>query len=222
MFECIKRLFAKKEEPVAATKPPPQEQPIPVSRLPVDLEVFKRRLTLQVPTYRDEQWDGYEVITRKFFELKYEDLRQLAYCLATALHETAFTMKPVREYGSEAYLKSKPYYPWVGEGYVQLTWYDNYVKFGLEKTPKKAGEPDTAAFVLIEGMEKGMFTGVGLPKYFNWNVNDPINARRIVNGTDKAGEIANYHWQILSALSLSSTQFLEQDLSSKLNMADLT
>ena len=32
---------------------------------------------------------------------------QMAYVLATAYHETAHTMKPVREYGGEKYLRSK-------------------------------------------------------------------------------------------------------------------
>ncbi|MEP0518610.1 MAG: hypothetical protein ABJO09_00765 [Hyphomicrobiales bacterium] len=50
---------------------------------------------------------------------------QAAYVLATAFWETARTMKPVREYGGEKYLKSKRYYPYVGMGYVQLTWRTN-------------------------------------------------------------------------------------------------
>ena len=53
---------------------------------------------------------------------------QAAYVLATAYHETAHTMKPVREYGGETYLKKKKYYPYVGMGYVQLTWDYNYKK----------------------------------------------------------------------------------------------
>ncbi|HSS56278.1 MAG TPA: hypothetical protein VLK79_16650, partial [Gaiellales bacterium] len=56
------------------------------------------------------------------------DDRMLAYCLATAWHETAFTMQPIIEDGGESYLKSKPYYPWYGRGLVQLTWEDNYQK----------------------------------------------------------------------------------------------
>ncbi len=28
-----------------------------------------------------------------------------------------------------------------GRGYVQLTWYDNYLKEGIAKTPEKAMEP---------------------------------------------------------------------------------
>src|SRR5688500_20202109 len=53
---------------------------------------------------------------------------QAAYVLATAYWETARTMKPVREMGGEKYLRSKKYYPYVGMGYVQLTWLANYQK----------------------------------------------------------------------------------------------
>ena len=54
------------------------------------------------------------------------DDRWLAYMLATTYHETATRMWPIREYGSENYLKSKPYYPYFGRGFVQLTWEENY------------------------------------------------------------------------------------------------
>jgi putative chitinase len=47
----------------------------------------------------------------------------------------------------------------------------------------------------------GWFTGVGLPKYFNSTTEDPINARRIVNGTDRASTIAGYYWKFKKALS---------------------
>ncbi|WP_336057381.1 hypothetical protein [Nitratireductor sp. CH_MIT9313-5] len=57
---------------------------------------------------------------------------QAAYVLATAKLETAHTMKPVREYGSEKYLRSKPYYPFVGMGYVQITWKANYERASRE------------------------------------------------------------------------------------------
>ncbi|MFC0246395.1 hypothetical protein ACFFJZ_13140, partial [Falsochrobactrum ovis] len=59
---------------------------------------------------------------------------EMAYVLATAYHETAHSMKPVREYGGEKYLRSKKYYPHVGMGYVQLTWRENY-----EKASRKLG-----------------------------------------------------------------------------------
>ena len=35
-----------------------------------------------------------------------------------------------------------------------------------------------------------MFTGVGLPRYFGETADDPVSARRIINGTDHAADIA--------------------------------
>jgi predicted chitinase len=117
-------------------------------------------------------------------------LDQLAYVLATVKWETAHTMQPIKEYGSTAYLKSKPYWPYYGRGLVQLTWRDNYAKYGLEKTPDKALEWESSLFVLFDGMAKGLFTGKKLDDYINDNKRDYINARRIINGTDRAKEIA--------------------------------
>lgn len=117
-------------------------------------------------------------------------LDQLAYVLATVKWETAHTMQPIKEYGSTAYLKSKPYWPYYGRGLVQLTWKDNYAKYGLDKTPDKALEWDLSLFVLFDGMTKGLFTGKKLDDYINDNKRDYINARRIINGTDRAKEIA--------------------------------
>lgn len=55
---------------------------------------------------------------------------QMAYVLATAFHETAHTMKPINEMGGDKYLRSKKYWPYIGRGYVQITWRENYVKAG--------------------------------------------------------------------------------------------
>jgi hypothetical protein len=121
---------------------------------------------------------------------------QAAYVLATAFHETAHTMKPVREYGGETYLKKKAYYPYVGMGYVQLTWRRNYKKasdvFGVDfvAKPKLLLEPKYATPILVRGMKSGWFTGKKLSDYVTLNLSDFKGARRIVNGTDKAQHIA--------------------------------
>jgi hypothetical protein len=128
------------------------------------------------------------------------DDRMFAYCLATAWHETAFTMQPVVEYGGESYLQSKSYYPWYGRGLVQLTWKDNYQKqddkLGLDgtlmQTPDLALDPVIATRILLEGMADGDFTGKRLGHYFTSDLTDWCNARRIVNGTDRAQDIAAY------------------------------
>lgn len=123
---------------------------------------------------------------------------QLAYVLATTYHETAHTMKPVREYGGEKYLRSKKYWPYVGMGYVQLTWDYNYKKAGkylgvdFMSNPKILLEPKYAVPILIQGMKDGWFTGKKLSDYITLQKSDFKNARRIVNGMDKADLIAGY------------------------------
>jgi putative chitinase len=142
----------------------------------------------------------------------FTDRRWLAYMLATAKHETAHTMQPIEEYGKGrglAYGQPDPatgqvYY---GRGYVQLTWKANYARMAaltgadLVNHPELALEPRLAALIMFEGMKGGLFTGVGLPRYFGATADDPVNARRIINGTDRAAEIAAIHAAFLVALS---------------------
>lgn len=123
---------------------------------------------------------------------------QAAYVLATAWHESAHTMKPVREYGGEAYLRSKKYYPYVGMGYVQLTWRENYEKaskkLGVDfvSNPKLLLKAEYAAKILVIGSRDGWFTGKRLKDYITLQRSDFKGARRIINGTDKASLIAGY------------------------------
>jgi predicted chitinase len=126
---------------------------------------------------------------------------QLAYILATVKHETANTFEPIEEYGKGAgnvygeLIQGHKYY---GRGYVQLTWQWNYKKFGdllgvdLVENPDLALEPDIAGKILYIGMIKGLFTGKKLDDYINEDGVDYINARRIINGTDKDTLIASY------------------------------
>lgn len=136
------------------------------------------------------EWDQHEDLT---------DDRFLAYMLATVYWETAHTMQPIREMGSEAYLRSKRYYPWVGEGLVQVTWEVNARKFGAQKPGDLLTWP-IALVALFKGMTDGMFTGKKLVDYFNETQDDPVGARRIINGQDHATDIAAIYKQFLTAL----------------------
>ena len=53
---------------------------------------------------------------------------------------------------------------------------------------------------LFDGMINGMFTGKKLADYFNATTTDWTNSRRIINGTDKAAEIAAICKQIYADL----------------------
>lgn len=138
---------------------------------------------------------------------------EFAYILATTIWETAYTVQPVTEMGSEKYLRSKKYYPYIGRGYVQLTWDYNYKKAGdylgvdLVKHPEKALEPKLAARILFEGMLEGWFTGKKLSDYMDGKQESDAqdskeftSARRIINGTDKAAAIAKIALTIDRAL----------------------
>ena len=135
------------------------------------------------------------------------DHRHLSYMLATSHHETAFTHAPITEYGSQAYLQGKKYYPYIGRGFVQLTWEENYAKAStvveedLVAFPDMALQPDIAAIVMFDGMARGWFTGKKLDHYFSDTVDDAYNARRIINGVDRAEEIKGYHEKFLRAIT---------------------
>lgn len=132
------------------------------------------------------------------------DPRWLAYMLATAKWETGHTMRPVREglNASDAWRQANlRYYPFYGRGYVQLTWRANYERYGIAATPDRALEPALAAHIMFDGMRRGVFTGKKLEDYFDHDTDDPVNARRIINGTDKAQEIAAIHRDFLAAIT---------------------
>ena len=57
----------------------------------------------------------------------------------------------------------------------------------LLKSFERALEPEIAAAIAIRGMKEGWFTGKKLSDYDNY-----VSMRRIINGKDKAYEIAEY------------------------------
>jgi hypothetical protein len=101
---------------------------------------------------------------------------------------------------------------------VQLTWEENYKNAGialglvddrdLVDHPSVALDSLIAARIMFRGMAEGWFTGVKLGQYFNDTEDDPVNARRIINGTDCAYMIADYHWIFLNALGDDEEEFL--------------
>lgn len=132
---------------------------------------------------------------------------QIAYVLATTQWETAQTFKPVREayWLSEDWRKANlRYYPYYGRGYVQLTWKDNYAKYSeildldLVNEPDIAMRPSVALFVLVHGFKTGTFTGRKITDYINEMKTDFYNARRCINGTDKAHDIEKIAKQFLA------------------------
>ncbi len=92
-------------------------------------------------------------------------------------------------------------YDFRGRGYVQVTGRNNYqdwtnrlqpdnAAINLVAHPEQATNPQTAARILAQGMMQGTFTGRALPDYVNDTATDFANARRVVNGTDRAATFA--------------------------------
>lgn len=179
------------------------------------------------PTLTAQEVDGCNAILKA---MEGAPLSWTAYALATAYHETASTMQPIREYGGPTYFTrmydvtgARPQMAlangnkcagdgpkYCGRGLVQLTWKNNYARAGKEcgvdlvADPDLAMRPDIAARIMRQGMEKGWFTGKGFSDYL------PIkgramrqqytNARRIINGSDRAPQIAEHALKFQQAL----------------------
>ncbi|MEI2693722.1 MAG: glycoside hydrolase family 19 protein [Saprospiraceae bacterium] len=130
------------------------------------------------------------------------DLRKLTYILATAWHESKFLLVKEKRGtpGTDLYARQEAYWPsgYFGRGFVQLTHMINYEKLGralninLVKNPDLALDRRTASDIIVIGMMKGLFTGKSLYDYITPGFQDYVNARRVVNGQDRAELIAGY------------------------------
>lgn len=86
-----------------------------------------------------------------------------------------------------------------GRGFVQITWKNNYRRFqqllgvDLVSDPDLALDIEIAIAILFIGMLTGVFTGKSVIRYINSDgKRDYYNARRVVNGMDKAKMISAY------------------------------
>lgn len=176
--------------------------------------------------FNHAQVDGLDAILDEFL-CRVLAIDAMAYMLATAFHETAHTMQPVRETLADSDDKAitildrafargqlkwvkKPYWrkdadgkSWLGRGLVQLTHKVNYQKMSaitgidLVAHPERAMEMDVAIAIMIEGMTHGIFTGKdnddfldGVDESDAEDFREFVSARRIINGTDRAADIA--------------------------------
>ena len=147
-------------------------------------------------------------------------IRELAYVLATIRWETAHSFLPLKEKRASRArnprvweLQSRYWNTgFYGRGYVQITWEKNYRNAGRKlagttielapplaiaadtfvQTPDHVMQPDVAYAICARGMREGWFTGKRLGHYIReGEPPDYQNARRIVNGTDHARDIAD-------------------------------
>lgn len=186
------------------------------------------RLSLFSGKLRQSQVSGLTVLL-DYWESKLasEDDRWLAYVLGTVHHEVDRTMQPIEERGGDRYFfrmydieGDRPRVArrlgntvpgdgvkFHGRGYVQITGRKNYTLLGdrlsvdLVNKPELALETDIAAEIIFYGMVNGLFTGKSLEDYFSASKDDWVNARRIVNGRDRANLIADYSQRYYAAIS---------------------
>ena len=147
--------------------------------------------TLQTSGGGNEQ-ENIKLIVAECIKQGVTDPKQIAYVLGTAQHESGFApvseIDGLRQEGTIFY----------GRGFVQLTHQENYAKYSkklgkdLVGNPDLVKEPRIAAFILVDGMKNGVFTGVKLGDFIGGGKADYTSARTIVNGTDRASLIAGY------------------------------
>lgn len=193
-------------------------------------ELYSAVTKLQGFALSQEQADNIALIYAAFVKHGGIRKRHIAYIIATAYHEGVRKEKMAgkiilrrivsveeigkgkgKPYGNKIKYSKKHYTTpdklYYGRGFVQLTWYEIYDKFGkilgvdLLNNPELALEPKVAAEIIVVGMMKGLFTGVRLENYFNDSKTDAVNARRIINILDSAELISGYYKVVFNSIN---------------------
>lgn len=176
-----------------------------------------------------KQVEGFEAVFNEAERLGFgfDKRYSLIYILATIWHEVNKTMQPIEEYGKgkgkkygqRVWYNGKKYidilHIFYGRGHVQNTWRDIYEKLTIEA--KKQGydwdfvnhpelllQMKPSIWATFYAMSSGLYTGRKLSHYFNDKINDSINARKIINGTDKAVLIAGHYDKFLKSIVYES------------------
>lgn len=228
----LRAVLTRGQSEVAPAPEPPQSQPVPAADAraagltdPAAFFAAIRNSKALGPTLTTEEVSGCEVIIATCTGFPFS---WAAYCLATAAHETAFTMQPIKERGGAGYftrmydiqgerpakarelgnLQPGDGARYCGRGYVQLTGRANYAKasdkVGVDfvSDPDLVMQPEYAAAVMKRGMQEGWFTGKSLATYLPAvaDIHQFANCRRVINGLDRAVEIAGYALEFQAAL----------------------
>ncbi|MDA8522731.1 glycoside hydrolase family 19 protein [Acidovorax sp. NCPPB 4044] len=102
-----------------------------------------------------------------------------------------------------------------GRGYVQLTWWSNYATAGIAvgrglallNDPELVKQPEVAYALMSHGMRtgEGFANGRRFSHYFMGDVSNYAAARRMVNGSDHAEDIAKIARKFEAALLKASS-----------------
>jgi len=168
------------------------------------------------------QVDGLNFLLGKFEvdDRMTPDQRWIAYALATTARETGHEYEPIQERGPRRYFDKYNHredlghhgqtftlpdgstvgigYYLRGRGYCQLTglvnyeWFSNRLGIDLISNPELACDRQVAYQVMVIGMTEGRFTGKKLRDYILAQKCSYFYARRIINGLDRASEVAGY------------------------------
>lgn len=223
-FHALQALFARP----ATQRPSPPPTPVPApSAGPWTASAFYAALnaSLFAPIMKQSELAG---VSQILDVCKGLPLSNAAYALATAYHETAHAMLPVKEIGSDDYFRrmydiegARPDVAralgntepgdgvrYCGRGYVQITGRKNYARAASEigvdlvANPDLALQPVVAAQILRRGMVEGWFTGKTFDSFLTDEATEAqfVQARRIINGLDRASLIAGYAVSFQNAL----------------------
>lgn len=164
-------------------------------------ELYRTHLDKDKKLTQDEVNDLDIFLNLFLMNKDYFTIPQWAYVFASVFHETAHTFKPVIEafwLSEEWRKKNLRYWPFIGRGYIQETWYENYLKnekrtgIPFTKKPELALVPEHAFCNMIYNLKNGVYTGKRLDTYINESRKSYTYARYVVNGTDKRDLIASY------------------------------
>lgn len=181
--------------------------------LDFDADAVCAQYTQQSPELTDDARAGLQYLLSAIHDdPEISDVRWAAYMLATVRWECGGKWQPIEEHGkgkgrqygkavkvtdADGVTYTNTYY---GRGYVQLTWKANYANIGqklglgnlLVLHPEHALEQQTAYNIMSYGMRNGTFTQKKLADFINDDGCDYVNARRIINGLDRAEKIAGF------------------------------
>lgn len=166
------------------------------------------------PSRRNSANQHFPVIVQEAQRQGVTNKGQLAYILATSVHESGAGAHMEEFASGRAYegrsslgnTQAGDGVRYKGRGYVQVTGRRNYQDWSrrlgvdLVNNPRMAQDPRIAAQILVGGMREGSFTGRRLDQYINDQQTDFNGARRTVNGTDRAGTIADIAQRLMAAM----------------------